>query len=240
MDADTKMMGARNQFETTRWNLVWTSADDQESLDELISMYWKPLYFFVRQHGFDNETSKDIVQDFLAAAIERQSFPKADPARGRFRTFLTASLRNSMRDRAKAGSRKKRGGSRALLSLDFRRGESDYALQAVGSESPDEVLSRAWARGLWEEALAEVKAEPAQLKAFQLYLAGKDYRSIGKVTGLSETKVNSAIRRVKVEIKRLITGRLQKTVSGPEELRAELADFRRLLSTGPRPIRATV
>lgn len=239
MDPDTRLMGNRSQFETTRWNLV-RACGDRESMNELVSMYWKPLYFFVRQHGVDNETSKDIVQDFLAAAIERQSFPKADPARGRFRTFLTASLRNFMKDRAKAGSRKKRGGSRSFLSLDFRRGESDYALQAVESESPDEVLNRAWARGIWEQSLAEVAAEPAQLKAFQLYLAGKDYRSIGAATGLSEVKVNSAIRRVKGELKRLVTDRLRRTVSSAEELRAELADFRRLLSAGPRPFRPAV
>lgn len=239
MDADTRLMGDRKQFETTRWDLV-RACSDRESMNELVSMYWKPLYFFVRQHGIDNETSKDIVQDFLAKAIERQSFLEADPARGRFRSFLTASLRNFMKDRAKAGSRKKRRGSRTLLSLDFCRGESDYALQAVGSESPDEVLNRAWARGIWEQSLTEVVAEPAQLKAFQLYLAGKDYRSIGIATGLSEVKVNSAIRRVKGEIRRLVIGRLRKTVSSPEELRAELADFRRLLSSGPRPIRAAV
>jgi len=53
-------------------------------------------------------------------------------------------------------------------------------------------------------------------------------------------KVNSAIRRVKSELKRLVTDRLRKTVSSAEELRAELADFRRLLSAGPRPIRAAV
>jgi RNA polymerase sigma-70 factor (ECF subfamily) len=235
MDADTKLMGDQKQFETTRWNLVRASGD-RESLNELISLYWKPLYFFVRQYGFDNECAKDIVQEFLVAAIQRRSFLKADPARGRFRTFLTASLRNFMRDRARSRSRRKRGGSRLLLSLDFGRGENDYVLQAARSETPEEVLNRAWARGLWDQSLAEAKAEPVQLKAFQLYLAGKSYRSIGTATGLSEMAVNSAVRRVKGELKRLITARLRNLVSGPEELRAELADFRRLLSDGPRQL----
>ena len=32
---------------------------DVQALGVLIKIYWKPLYFFVRQKGNDNETSKD-------------------------------------------------------------------------------------------------------------------------------------------------------------------------------------
>jgi RNA polymerase sigma-70 factor (ECF subfamily) len=229
MDYDTQLMGTRKRFQTTQWNLVRRS-QDRDSLNELISIYWKPLYFFVRQHGFDNESSKDIVQEFLTRAIERGLISKADPTRGRFRTFLISALGNFIRDRSKAGARRKRGGGRPMLSLDFVRGENDYILQANPSEPPDVVLNRAWARGLWERALTEVRCTPEQLKAFRLYMADKDYRSIAAATGLSETEVNSAIRRVKGELKALITSHIRETVSDEDELEAELTEFKCLLT----------
>ncbi len=238
MDQDTNLMGTRNHFQTTRWNLV-SRSQDRDSLNELISIYWKPLYFFVRQHGFDNESSKDIVQEFLTRAIQRGLISKADPTRGRFRTFLISALKNFIRDWAKAGDRRKRGGGRPLVSLDFIRGESDYILQANPSEPPEVVLNRAWARGLWERSLAELNCAPEQLKAFRLYMAEKDYRSIAAATGLSETEVNSAIRRVKGELKAVITSHIRETVSSEEELQAELTEFKCLLTRMPRTRRPT-
>ena len=110
---DTQMMGDQNRFPTTSWNLVRT-AKKVEALDTLIQVYWKPLYFFVRQHGYDNETSKDMVQGFLTTLMQRDAFSKADPARGRFRTFLLAALSNFIKDCAKAETRLKRGGDQAI------------------------------------------------------------------------------------------------------------------------------
>jgi hypothetical protein len=89
---DTQMMGDRNRFPTTSWNLVKT-ARKVEALDTLIQVYWKPLYFFVRQKGYDNETSKDMVglpHHADAAGRVREG----RPSRGRFRTFLLAALTN--------------------------------------------------------------------------------------------------------------------------------------------------
>src|SRR5262245_23958737 len=59
---DTDILGHRISFQKTSWDLV-RAASNSEALDGLIRMYWKPLYFFVRQKGYDNETAKDLVQD---------------------------------------------------------------------------------------------------------------------------------------------------------------------------------
>src|SRR5258708_14062886 len=89
---DTEMMGGRNTFQTTSWSLV-RSIHDVKALDTLISIYWKPLYFFVRQKGNDNETAKDIVQDFLTSLLSNQTLQKADATRGASPTFLRTSVR---------------------------------------------------------------------------------------------------------------------------------------------------
>jgi len=229
MDVDTKMMGDQVRFQTTRWNLV-KAARDMEALNSLISIYWKPLYFFVRRQGLDNETSKDIVQGFLTRLLERQSLLKADPARGRFRTFLLAALTNFIKDWQKTGERKKRSGGNQILALDFAKGEREYARHVGSGETPESALNRAWARSLWERSLNEVQAEPAELKAFKLYCEERDYRDIARATGMSESAVNSALRRVKARLKNIVIDHIRETVSSEEELRAELAEFKMLLS----------
>src|SRR6185295_5391837 len=165
MKNDTKILGPGHEFDTTSWSLI-RAVGNVNAFDTFVRIYWKPLYFFVRQHGHDNEAAKDIVQDFLTTMLERGSLTQADPERGRFRTFLLAALSNFMKDRIKAASRQKRGGDQSILSLDFASGEREYSLQVASGESPEMVLSRSWARSIWNQAMSELRGEPSHVEAF--------------------------------------------------------------------------
>jgi len=223
------MMGDRYRFPTTSWNLVRT-VKDVRALESLINIYWKPLYFFVRQKGFDNERSKDLVQGFLTWCLEKGLFAKADPARGRFRTFLLASLTNHVKDELKAESTKKRGGDQALLSLDFAEGEKEYAVEVPKGESPDVALHRAWARNLWKLALSELEGDPAHLESFRMYLADADYSAITKKTGLSESAAKSAVHRLKGQLRGRVTDHIRSTACDEAEVEAEVVEFMNLLA----------
>ncbi len=228
MDYDTKTMGSEARFKTTRWSLVH-AANGVRALEALVRIYWKPLYFFIRQHGHDNETSKDIVQSFFSAMIERGLLSKADASRGRFRTFLLAALSNYLKDWSRTASRQKRGGDRILLSLDFTRGDHEFAASVAGGEPPETFLDRAWARSLWEQALSELKGDPSHLEAFKLHLGGIDYVAISRQTGLSESAAKSAVHRVKAQLRDLLLGHLRSTSSSESELSIEVSEFLSLL-----------
>jgi RNA polymerase sigma factor (sigma-70 family) len=225
---DTQMMGSEIHFPTTSWTLVRSSAN-LKALDSLITIYWKPLYFFVRQQGHSNETAKDIVQEFLKTLMERDAIKRADPARGRFRTFLLASLSNFLKDWAKAESRLKRGGDQTIFSLDFASGESEFVREVARGESPETLLNRAWAYSLWRHALDELKGDPAHLEAFRMYLADSDYAAICRKTGLTEAAAKTAVHRLKGQLRDIVTGHLRDTVASEEDLEVELAEFLALL-----------
>ncbi len=225
---DTQMMGNDIHFPTTSWTLVRSSAN-LKALNSLVSVYWKPLYFFVRQQGYPNETAKDIVQEFLKSLMEREAFKRADPARGRFRTFLLAALSNFLKDRAKAESRQKRGGEQTIFSLDFAQGESEFARDVARGESPETILNRAWACSLWRHALDELKGDAAHLEAFRLYLADTDYASICAKTGLTEAAAKTGVHRLKGQLREIVTGHLRATAANEEDLETELAEFLALL-----------
>lgn len=225
---DTQMMGEQHRFPTTRWNLVQSSRD-MKALDSLVTIYWKPLYFFVRQHGYSNEASKDIVQEFLKTLLERGSLKRADPTRGRFRTFLLAALTNFLKDCSKAESRLKRGGDQSIFSLDFARGESEFAIEVSKGESPETVLNRTWARALWRHSIDELLGDPAHLEAFRLYLADVDYETIARRTGLSESAAKTAVHRLKGQLRTIVTAHIRETAANEDDLEAELAEFLDLL-----------
>lgn len=225
---DTEIMGARNTFQTTSWTLV-RSVRNLKALDALITLYWKPLYFFVRQKGEDNETAKDIVQSFLTSLLSKQTLLKADASRGRFRTFLLAALQNFMKDRARNASREKRGGGQNIVSLDFSTGERDYTLQVQAGESPETVLNRAWARCLWEDALARLTGQPSHLEAFKMYLEGSDYKAITQKTGLTESAAKTGVHRLRAQLRGLITEQLRPTALSDEDLEEEVIEFMDLL-----------
>jgi RNA polymerase sigma factor (sigma-70 family) len=229
MKNDTRILGPNHEFDTTSWSLI-RAVGDVQAFDTFVRIYWKPLYFFVRQHGADNETAKDIVQEFLTSMLERGSLTKADPARGRFRTFLLAALTNFMKDRQKAAARQKRGGAQTILSLDFADGEREYVLEVASGEQPETVLHRTWARSLWKQALSELKGEPAHLEAFQMYLADAGYEEISKRTGLTPAAAKMAVHRMKGQLRDIVQHYVLQTVQDETELKAEIAEFMALLS----------
>jgi RNA polymerase sigma-70 factor (ECF subfamily) len=221
---DTDILGPRITFQKTSWDLV-RAARNSEALDGLIRMYWKPLYFFVRQKGYDNETSKDLVQDFLTAALEHGTLSKADPARGRFRTFLLAALTNFIKDWNRASTRLKRGGGHALLSLDFEGGEQEYSLETATEETPEALFHRAWARGLLAQCIAELKGKPAHLRAFELLMAGTTYDVICRETGLNESAAKTAVHRLRLQLRGLLLGYIGKTAGDGDETERVLGEF---------------
>lgn len=223
-DRDTQILGARRSFQTTQWSLV-RRAREEDALGKLIAIYWKPLYFFVRRRGHDNETAKDIVQGFLTTLLERDAFTRADPTRGRFRTYLLAALSNYLKDVSRTVTREKRGGSRVLLSLDFEGGEREYRQCSADADPPETILHRTWARSLLEQSLSELRGSPKHLQAFRLYVAGAGYRTISEVTGLSEAAAKTAVHRLKARLRDIVAGHLGATASSEEELKAELEDF---------------
>src|SRR5438094_512806 len=103
------------RFHTTQWTLVFSAAaDDSESrpaLNALCAMYWFPVYAFIRRQGHDATEAEDLTQAFYAKLIEKAYLAQVDRSRGKFRTFLLASVKHFLsneRDRT-------RGRFRAIL-----------------------------------------------------------------------------------------------------------------------------
>ena len=118
---------APGRFPTTQWSRVVTAAgrdaaEAREALAGLCQAYWYPLYAYVRHRGYAPEQAQDLTQDFFAYVLERDLIAKADPARGRFRSFLRTVCARHLADRPRPGERGQAGRGRpAALHRPARR-----------------------------------------------------------------------------------------------------------------------
>ncbi len=206
---ETSLGGPDVRFQATPWTRVLHG--DAASLDHLARVYWKPIYFFVRRKGHDVEAAKDLTQEFWSTMLGRAALAKADPTRGRFRTFLLAALENFLRDEARAASRLKRGPPPVPLDVDPPAGP------------PEDSFNRGWARELLRQAVEELK--PPYLDAVKLHVAGE--KDIAGKLGVSDTDARNHVHRGRAKLREIVVSRIRESLDDPTQLEAEVAEFLR-------------
>ncbi len=102
-------------FVTTHWSVVLTAGRSdttraRAALEQLCRNYWQPLYAYVRRTGHSREEAEDLTQEFFARLLAQNTVARADPARGRFRSFLLASLKHFLANEWEKARAQKRGG----------------------------------------------------------------------------------------------------------------------------------
>jgi RNA polymerase sigma factor (sigma-70 family) len=228
------------QFATTRWSQVIAAGadqtrDSQEALARLCEVYWYPLYAYVRRWGHDADQAQDLTQEFFARLLEKHYLRAADPARGRFRSFLLASLKHFLsneRDRVKAV---KRGGRTTVLPLEFENAEGRYSREPPDNETPETIYERRWALTLLERTLARLREEfresgkDATFARLEGYLTGEQetlpYAELGASLGMSEGAVKVAVHRLRRRFGALLREEIAETVSDPAEVDEEIREL---------------
>ncbi len=153
-----KVSSGNDRFATTHWSVVLAAGADssgvsQRALSQLCGLYWFPVYSYLRRRGEDHATAEDLTQGFFAHMLERKDFARADPERGRFRSYLLTALRHYAANQRAAASAQKRGGDKLLLSLDLERAQQRYAMEPADERTPESMFHRSWAVLVLQKAL---------------------------------------------------------------------------------------
>ena len=223
-------------FATTRWTVVLTAARldtsrAQKALAELCETYWYPLYAYVRRRGHAPADAEDLTQGFFARLLEKQSLGAAQRERGRFRSFLLASLNHYLADEwDKAGAQKR--GARRVVSLDAQSAESRYAAEPRDTLSPDRLFERQWSLQLLEEVLRQLRAEYAAAGQGELFerlrfcLAGErdaaPYAELAAQLKSTEGAVKVAVHRLRKRYRAKLRAEIAQTVGSDDEVEEEL------------------
>ncbi len=226
------------RFETTHWSVVQRAGDSQApesaaALEKLCRAYWYPLYAFVRASGYGPEEASDLTQEFFVHLLERKWLSKADPQRGRFRSFLLASVKNLLSNEWKRARRIKRGGGQ-LVPLDGMDPEERYRLEPSDNVTPEKIFERRWAATLLSEVLERLRREcdgegPERVRRFEILkaflLEDKGTVSLADAAaqlGLSVVATKGVVHRLRQRYREIFREEIANTVTQPEEVEDEI------------------
>ena len=227
------------QFRTTRWTAILVAAESQtpgseEALSALCRDYWYPLYAFARRRGYPSHDAQDLTQGFFLSILKRHALKHADPARGKFRSFLLSSFQNFLADESDRARALKRGGDREFLFLDAEEAESRYELERADQLTPEKIFDARWAMALLSRAEKRLQEECVRagesarfeiLRPFVGVEFGKSpppYEEVARALSLSMGAAKTAIHRFRKQYLALLRQEVSRTVSDPTEIDEEI------------------
>lgn len=236
-DDSTPPQSARPAFVTTRWTGVLQargdSAEAKAALSDLCAAYYPPVFAFIRRSASDEDSARDLTQEFFARLLARGGIDTVDPQRGHFRSFLLGAVKHFLTDMRDHARRRKRGAGQPIESLDAETG-TDSGLQAPDSKtaSPDQEFDHKWALTLLDRALAALAHEykeagkGMQFEALKPWLTGDDDRVSQAETArhleMNEGAVKVAIHRLRRRLREVIKNEIGHTVKDPADIDREM------------------
>jgi RNA polymerase sigma-70 factor (ECF subfamily) len=221
-------------FPTTLWTVILHARREdpgqgRAALAQLCQAYWYPLYSFVRRRGYSPHDAEDLTQAFFTHLLTHHGLERVNPERGRFRTFLLASLKNFLANDWDRSHAHKRGGGQTIVSLEQGLGESRYQHEPSHDWAPERHFERQWAVTLLDRVLAALRDEYhaegngelfEELKAVLTGQAGA-YGDIATRLRRSEGAIKVAVHRLRRRYRELIRAQIAETV-GEGDVEEEL------------------
>lgn len=224
----------QREFGSTDWSMVrqLDGPDAELALAKLCEQYWQPLYAYVRTKVRDVHKAQDLTQGFFAHIVAKDSLRRAAPERGRFRSFVLASLKNFMANDYAAENAQRRGGNFRHVPLDFDDGDQHFSRVAADSMSPDRVFERAWTLTLLDrvsdrlrsehEAAGELDRFEALKQALAPAVRGSTYDEIAEVLQVTPAGARQAASRLRKRYRELLRLEVGRTLEDNDDIEDEI------------------
>ena len=223
-------------FATTHWSVVIAAGDSapgaEQALQSLCQAYWYPIYAYVRRRGHSVEDAQDLTQEFFVRLLRQKSVSRADPERGRFRTFLLTSLKHFLINEWTKANRQKRGGGCQFIYLDADETESRFQREPADERSPDKAFDRQWAKVLLALVLTQLERDYESSDQGRLFSeliffltgdSGADsYQQLRQRLGLSESNLKVTVHRMRRRYRDLLEAEIRRTVADSDAIADEM------------------
>lgn len=241
-------------FASTHWSVIVAAGNGaseperaRAALAELCQTYWTPLYTFVRTRGYSVHDAQDLTQSFFVHLIEHEIYARTERAKGRFRSFLLATLKNFLADAYTHAHRLKRGGAEIFVPLDEERVEAAESLFqthcANGELREDRLFERSWAEALVHAGLERLSAEyesdgkQTLFQQLRIFLTGSAkplpaYDQLAGEMGMPTSTLRSHVTRLRMRYRELLRAAVRQTVETDAEVDGELRELFRVLAGG--------
>ncbi len=233
------------QFATTQWTLVWQAAKEDSqhgrpALSQVIQRYWQPLYSFARRRGLSSEDAEDATQEFLSRVLNGRMLQSADPAKGKFRSFLLTAWKRFLVDEYRRNQTVRRGGDAVIVSLDIRSGEQNWQQLSARESDADQVFAVSWANSLLDQARQRLRTEygakgksdliKTLLPRLTQSMDAAAYNVVADQLQTTPGAVKVAMHRLRQRFGSVIREVVIETLDDEDEIDGELNELMRLLA----------
>jgi RNA polymerase sigma factor (sigma-70 family) len=225
-------------FPSTVWSVI-VAAGDQGSvrsgraLEQICSGYWRPIYVYVRGRGHSREQAEDLTQGFFALLIEKNHLADFRQERGRFRSFILASVKHYLANQHDRATASKRGGDQNHLTIDWGDGEPErtFLREAVDVLTPETLFAREWGRTVLDRTRQRLRAEmermgkKTQFEELGTYATGDEdvsYRRLAQILGMTEGAVRVSVHRLRRRFRELLEDEVGQTLMSAKEVGDEM------------------
>jgi RNA polymerase sigma factor (sigma-70 family) len=230
----------RSAFPTTHWSVVRIAAGQASeeagvAMEALCRQYWFPIYGFIRRQGRSHHEAEDLTQEFIARLLDRDLIGRAQPERGRFRTFLLTALRNFLTNEWQRSQTARSGGNRSTVAamLDLASADERFVREPIDAElTPEAAFDRAWALNVIERGLASLREHYASSGQRALFDAvapivwggGKPepLAVAARTLGIKEGALKVAIHRLRRRLREHVENIVAETVDDTTDTAAEV------------------
>ncbi len=231
---------SKNGLASTHWTEIRECAQSgnaaQAARERLCRDYWYPLYAYIKRSGHAAHDAEDLTQEFFTQLLRASWFARADQAKGKFRSFLFASLDNFLHDAHGRKNAQKRAGTYQHVPLDLSSAESRYVQSAAARASPVEVYETEWAATVVEMAWTRLRDEYMAAEnrvvfdALQLLLTipgdAEQYEAIAKRLGITADNAKVSAHRLRKRYGAILREEVARTVGSPAEIDDEMRQLR--------------
>ena len=238
MNREKSSSDSAEGFHTTCWSAVLLSAQSQApgsqaALAELCKIYWHPVYAFVRRRGYNPHLAEDLTQGFFLHLLDHKALRHVSPFKGKFRSFLVASLRHYLSDEGDRARRIKRGGNVEFVSLDTESVER-CRLEAPDFLTAEKIFDARWAMTLLDQVTSrlsqeyEARGKKSTFDALSPFLnpvsatVTLSYEQAANALHVRVATVKTLIHRLRQRYTSILREEVARTVSDPSAIEEEI------------------
>lgn len=233
-----------DHFVTTHWSIVLAASRGQETraqeaLANLCQTYWYPLYAYTRRRGYSPHDAEDLTQGFFARLLKLNSLANVRREKGKFRSFLLASMNHFMADEWDRASAEKRA-VQQTISFDAGTAEERYQREPADRVTPERLFERQWAMTLLQTVEQRLRQEYVLSGCGALFdqlgftISGDKnslpYADLAARLGMTPEAVRVTVHRLRQRYRHVLREEIAHTLADESEIAAELGHLRRILS----------
>jgi len=194
------------RFPTTAWTLIREASrcngDELSTVfNSLAASYWRPVFLFIRRHGWKPHEAEDLTQEFFLLFLSGKLVGRAEQSRGRFRNLLLRALSGFLADQSSARVRRQVAFERNMVSIASLVREAECEVQPTSAKVAESLFMRDWAESVIAvvsrriEQWCREKARPEWARIFELAMFSTSGQTL---LSTSEVAVKLGITRDQV------------------------------------------